>query len=117
MVSEQERRKEAFRKDPWGHTCAVVKKDGLTFLRPWNNDTIIGTDLLDVLLDDMGVGLQGTKEDPEIRAVTREFCLEKFTEDEKHNEENAGYTSQELEGLVWWFVYGYRAALRREPKA
>lgn len=104
--------KERFCKNPWGEICVVVDRDGLKALIPWSAKTIMEPGMVDALLDDMGVGEEGSEHDLETREAVRKYCVERLEEAAVHGD-GLEYEASEMETMAWAFVYGYEAATKK----
>ena len=96
----------------WVAGIFLGSKVGIPFERQWDGDTQMEPFIVDTMLDDMGVGEEGTKESLEIRAATKEYCItgikgrfDIFDSEEDH------YTLGDLQSLAWAFVKGYEICL------
>jgi len=74
-----------------------------------STDTIMEPGMVDTLLDDMGIGEEGSRYDMETREAVREFCIKRLQEAAMYGD-GVEYTFSELSTMAWSFVYGYEAA-------
>lgn len=87
------------------------KKEGVTFSVHWGNGKIMTPELLDVLLDDMRVGQDGTVEALQTRKAVREYCLNLIDGWSKIVPDPAeGYTMGQMNMIALAFCDGYEAA-------
>ncbi len=81
-----------------GSTVITILKDGIRRDCFWDDSTTVEACMLDLLLDEMGFGLD------DIRRATRKYCLEMI--------QDTNMTVKELRSCAATFADGYEACLR-----
>ena len=102
-------------KGAFGELVVTLRRNDLNFEIPWRSDMRMEPYLVDMMLDEMGAGEEGTDEDLKCRAAIKKYCLRRMKEYADIFQEPDNYVMLgDLETMAHAFWTGFEAGLKAE---